>query len=178
MDDGSAWIELRRMKGPSLWAVVDVVDLARVNMHRWRAQVREHTTYAHATAKVDGREIDLRLHRFIMDAPDDASVDHVDGDGLNNRRSNLRLAVGHAQRANTRAGRGTSSRYKGVAWSKSGRKWQAQIKRTYLGSFDTEVAAARAYDAAAAEMYGEFALLNFPADPGGRSAILSDGTAA
>lgn len=103
------------------------------------------------------------LHRVLLGEPP-CEVDHRNGNGLDNRRSNLRLAT-HAQNlANTRPRIGTSSRFKGVSWFRSKRRWEAYIcverQKRRLGYFHDEEAAARAYDAAALEAWGEFALTN------------------
>ena len=116
---------------------------------------------AYAKTKTRRAGGNLYMHSLITGF---AEVDHWDGDGLNNRRSNLR-EVTHAQNmGNARKQYGCSSQYKGVYWG--GKKWQAQIGvnhgTRYLGRFVNEEDAARAYDAAALEAWGEFARLNFP----------------
>lgn len=112
-------------------------------------------------------------------------VDHKDQDKTNNRIDNLRLSSGGQNRANIRkyrsyGGKPTSSQYKGVSWNKGLSKWQAYIlfdkKLISLGFRDDERRAALAYDAAAVERYGEFAVLNFPANaatpqPSGKAAF-------
>jgi hypothetical protein len=105
-----------------------------------------------------------RLHRFIMgDPPHD--IDHANGDGLDNRRANLRPAIGSQNAANSRRRKDNTSGFRGVSRERSGR-WRADInrdgRRTHLGTFDTPEAAARAYDAAAIEAWGEYARPNFP----------------
>jgi len=95
-------------------------------------------------------------------------VDHLDGNSLNNRKSNLRVCTVSQNHQNRRWTYG-SSRYKGVWWNKKMKKWVAGItlKRKYIfiGHFADEVAAAKAYDRKAAELFGEFAYLNFPVLP-------------
>jgi hypothetical protein len=107
------------------------------------------------------------LHRLLLNAPPELQVDHINGDGLDNRRSNLRLATGSQNQGNSRKRRdGVTSQYRGVSWNKRAGKWQALLRREgklqYLGYFSDEEAAARAYDAAALEQWGSFARLNFP----------------
>jgi hypothetical protein len=98
------------------------------------------------------------------------TVDHINNNGLDNRRANLRLADTSQQKANvpkqrTYAMNPTRSMYKGVVWYKDRRLWGAKIQRCgverYLGSFISEIDAAKAYDKAAIECFGEFAKLNF-----------------
>ena len=104
------------------------------------------------------------LHRFLMDAPDDMQVDHINGDKLDCRKANLRLATDLQNRHNTPPHRDCVSGFKGVSFN--GKRWRARIyaqgKQRALGYFDTLEEAARVYDAAAKELYGEFAWLNFP----------------
>ena len=105
------------------------------------------------------------MHREIMHAPKGMVVDHIDGNSLNNRRSNLRLCTVSQNHQNRRRTYG-SSKYKGAWWDKRRNKWVAAItfkgKYIYLGFFDNEIDAGKAYDRKAAELFGEFAYLNFP----------------
>lgn len=169
MDDGSARIELRRKTGPSLWAVVDLEDYERVNRYRWHALRLPHATYAQGRVRLDGQAVRISMHRFIMDAPTGLDVDHIDHDGLNNHRSNLRVATRSMNLGNMRIATGGSSQYKGVYFdrrSNRAKRWSAQIsvhnEYIRLGRFHTELEAALAYDDAARKLRGEFALVNFP----------------
>lgn len=105
----------------------------------------------------------IYMHRLIIDAPEDMQVDHIDGNGLNNTRSNLRLATPAENRRNLTREPISASGYKGVY--RVYRKWRAMIqvnrKSWHLGYFDSAEEAARAYDAAAIIHHGEFASLNF-----------------
>lgn len=103
------------------------------------------------------------LHRLIM--PNSLEVDHRNGNGLDNRRENLRPATHKQNLANQRPQIGRSSRFKGVCWRSGRSKWQAYIKlagekQRHLGYFDDEVEAAKAYNSAAVEAWGEFARPN------------------
>jgi len=118
------------------------------------------------------------MHRVIMsrilgrELTKDEQVDHVDHDGLNNRRGNLRVATNQQNQQNQRISlRKKSSRFKGVSWAEHANKWRAMIwsdrKPKHLGYFETEELAAQEYDKAAKEMYGEHSCLNFPSKKGG-----------
>lgn len=149
-----------------LVALVDANDYDLVcNMGRWRADPSGETFYARKNIHVTRFEQHpLLMHRLITGW---SYVDHRDGNGLNNRRSNLRQAT-HAQNmANKRLYRNNTSGFKGVMRnSGKGRPWSASIKvnkRSFrLGNHDTPEEAARAYDQAARRWFGEFARLNFP----------------
>jgi hypothetical protein len=106
------------------------------------------------------------MHRQIMNAPEGLLVDHIDGNGLNNQKNNLRLCSSAQNARNRRPTSKPYSKYKGVSWHKRNKKWEVRIaksgKSTYLGTFEDELEAALAYDRKAEELFGEFAYLNFP----------------
>ncbi len=149
------------------FAVIDDGDFKKVSVHRWHTYINEkkNTFYAATNTVIDGKRTTLRMHRVIMDAKTGQIVDHIDMDGLNNRKGNLRFVDRRGNSANRKSYRGSSSKYKGVSRFR-GNRWKAQIntggKVRYLGCFIKEEHAARAYDAIAAEEFGEFARLNFP----------------
>jgi hypothetical protein len=107
-----------------------------------------------------GKSSTVFLHRVLMVAPDGKQVDHRNGDKLDNRRGNLRLATQAQNQGNRPKRPGGSSRFKGVTRSKN--RWLAICGAKKVGAFDNEEDAARAYDAAALVRFGEFAFLNFP----------------
>lgn len=147
------------------FALIDEEDAERVLKHRWHAILDKRKWYAGTDIGEAGRLRTVRLHRFILDAPDGVLVDHRDGDGLNCVRDNLRLA-NHKQNAHNRQPYANGTGLKGVTFSKTKGCWTAQIgadgHQQHLGQYATSQAAALAYDRAARGAYGEFAWLNFP----------------
>lgn len=144
-------------------AFVDHGDLDLISGYCWRPLELEACTYVHAW---DGPN-HLYLHRLIAAPPDDLVVDHIDGNGLNNRRNNLRIATRSQNSANAgpnRRARGKTSQYKGVYYDRTRNLWAATIhhqnKTRALGRYATEDEAADAYDKAALDIWGEFARLN------------------
>lgn len=142
-------------------AIIDTADVPLVDDRNWCAAVRPNGTYAVSKGRCDGKMIGVHLHRVILSAPAGMQADHIDGDGLNNRRSNLRLATPSENARNQRRSRDNTSGFKGVWWHKGRRKWQAQImaggRQQYLGLFNTAEAAHAAYCEAAKSLHGEFA---------------------
>lgn len=147
-------------------AVVDASDAALVDAYRWTVRPPgAKSTRWYAFTTLGGRTV--YMHRLILGARSGQEVDHVNGDGLDNRRANLRLATRAQNEANKPKPAGRySSRFKGVYWDSAGRCWRTCLmvaKRTrYLGRFPDELSAARAYDAAARQQWGAFARVNFP----------------
>jgi hypothetical protein len=143
-----------------LIVLVDDGDFALVEQYKWYADRRTYTTYV--TGGIDGARV--YLHRFIMCPAQGIEVDHINRNGLDNRRANLRLCTHSQNMANARMRTGTG--YRGAYADPANNRFRAEIKvdgrRIRLGSFRTAEAAARAYDEAAADAFGEFATLNFP----------------
>jgi hypothetical protein len=142
-------------------AIVDAADYQWLSMYKWNASESKNAFYARTKTK----HRRIYMHRLIMNAPPDKIVDHIDHNGLNNCRSNLRICSFSENLCNRRPSKKTS-RYKGVHWCKESRIWKAVIrfkgKKQNLGQFKNEIDAARAYDKAARQLFKEFAYLNFP----------------
>jgi hypothetical protein len=151
------------------FALVDDIDYEKVVCHSWVAEKCGKGKYR-STANFgtsNGKPKLVRMHRFIMGVQDikGIEVDHINGDGLDNRRSNLRTCTHRQNLCNVKKYPNKSSIYKGVSWHNRANKWRATIvsydKQFYLGIFHDEVEAAKAYDNKAKELHGEFATLNF-----------------
>lgn len=151
--DGSRAVPLNNGK----YALVDIEDYDRVMEYNW------WFSNGYATAAVNGTK--NRMHRFIMNITDPKTVvDHKFHNTLDNRKSQLRICTQSQNSMNSRSKTGSSSKYKGVTWHTRNNKWEARIgsngKKHYLGTFENEEDAAKAYNKKALELFGEFALTN------------------
>ena len=148
------------------FAIVDVGDFAEINKHKWYTSQRGRFSYARRGDGIKhGNKTAIAMHREIMGHPKNMYIDHINHNGLDNRRANLRLATPKQNAWNNLPRKGNySSKYKGVSWHKRDRKWYAKIvihgKAKHLGGFNDEKAAAAAYNSAAKKLFGEFACLN------------------
>jgi len=167
-------LEIKLTRGYA--CIIDDIDrdLANQNWIAWTHKNRPGLIYAYGYTPRPNRKT-MQMHRIILSRMLDRELlstehcDHIDGNGLNNIRSNLRLSVRHGNHKNaSKKDRSTSSTYKGVHWYAPMNMWRAKIQcdnvSYHLGQFITEEDAARAYDAKAKELFGEFAHLNFPDD--------------
>jgi hypothetical protein len=166
-----------------LVALVDTGDAERVAAFAWHAVTKKATPgryYVQRTIRLtpgrSGRKGSVSLHRFVMgcEPGDGKLVDHRNGDGLDNRRHNLRVTDARGNATNvTKSKRQKQGGFKGVHWNRRAGKWQASIcagevkpngkrKQLYLGLFVNPVDAAKAYDREALKRFGEFGALNFP----------------
>ncbi len=146
---------------------VDDEDYPDLIKHSWYAYISKasSTIYAYRFGKL-GEPATVTMHRQIMDFPKDIMIDHINGNGIDNRRSNLRFATYSQNLANMRSVAPSTSRFKGVYWDKKANAWGSTIQhekeRIFIGYFNDEYAAALAYDAHARELFKEYAYLNDP----------------
>lgn len=143
-------------------ALVDDADYEWISTFYWYAHIDKKTIYARAYNPVTKKQV--RMHRLIMEAVDPlVKIDHRDGNGLNNQRSNLRDATTSQNAMNMRKHKGDSG-YKGVFKRKDSNRYEAYIRiggnRVYLGLFESKEEAAKTYNKEALKHFGEFALLN------------------
>lgn len=167
IEDGIAYVDVSTKTFPDCVAKIDTEDLPLIldGNGRWHAWKGPGSLTVYVVRRHRGLRIGQNMHRIIFRAASEIDIDHVNRDGLDNRRLNLRPAT-QAENTHNRAGfRGSSSRYKGVHLASPGGKWRAAItyagRTLHLGRLLIETEAAKAYDAAARRLYGEFAYTNF-----------------
>lgn len=145
------------------FALVDNEDYQWLTQYEWRIIIERHRYYyAGRSAKENWRKCIL-MHRVILNVPKGLQTDHINHNGLDNRKANLRIVTNTQNQYNQQPQRrNTSSRYKGV--KRKGNRWEAAIKHNrkeiFIGSFINEIDAAKAYDKKATELFGEYAWLN------------------
>jgi len=148
--------------------LVDDDDFPRLSQHKWFAHyclsTKDYYAVRNGSRKLSKRTL-IWMHREIMKATKGQEIDHINGNRLNNSKSNLRFC-NHTQNMQNKQRKGIfSSQYKGVCWHKNHKIWEAKItyykKQINLGYFKDEIQAAKAYDKKAKELFGEFACLNF-----------------
>lgn len=145
------------------FAKVSREDFKRINASKWYC-----STFGYAVRFINrnGHKICIFMHREILRTPDGMETDHINMDKLDNRRENLRLCNKRQNQGNRNGSRYTTktSSFKGVRWHKRELTWQAYITKNgryhHLGTFSVETDAAKAYNAAALQHFGQFARLN------------------
>ena len=153
--------------GQGKWTLLDVKDYYRLRFLKWVVYGNGTNLYAIRLRLTDPNKTStVYMHREIMNPPPDLVVDHRNCDGLDNRKQNLRFAT-HAQNTrNRRKKKNGSSQFLGVYFNKEKSTWDSQLmhngKKIWVGRFDNEIDAAKAYDETARKYHGEFARLNFP----------------
>lgn len=161
-------VEVPLSKG--MVALVDFEDLGQVAAHRWQPVAGRATAVIYASTSVrrpDGFRTTIRMHRLIMAAGPGQMIDHINFNGLDNRRANLRFTDGSKNVHHHRKAPTAESAYKGVTLNPGNGRWRARLRLkgervSHLGYFDSELEAALAYDRAAVEQLGPYASTNFP----------------
>jgi hypothetical protein len=150
-----------------LEAVIDAEDLPMVTGKNWRAARDGLQVYALTDVRdSSGKKTCISMHRLILRSPAGLGVDHRDGDGLNNRRKNLRPATKAQNGQNRPQNKNNTSGFKGVSWHAQRGRWRAQImvagRKKSLGLFDTPEDAHVAYCRASAKFHGAFSNFGRP----------------
>lgn len=157
--------EIKLTKGYS--AIVDDEDYPAISQYSWYAEETKGHVYARRRVTISrGKTKLLSMHRAIINPLDNQDVDHIDNNGLNNTKANLRACSRAENIRNQVKHKGSIPKYKGVSYDSSRKKWTAAIcvnrRQMSLGRFNTELEAAEARDKAAKELHGEYAHINFP----------------
>jgi hypothetical protein len=149
------------------YAIVDDEDFEKVNKFKWTLQKGRKTDYAARNDMSSGKRKYQYLHRFIMGVSDSGvMVDHINHNGLDNRKENLRICSNGQNQRNKGKAKHSKQPYKGVRIRRTlQNKYEARIRDNgveyYLGRYETAREAAFAYDIAALKRFGEFAMTNF-----------------
>jgi len=145
------------------FAIIDVEDAEEIGKYNWH--LNNHGYAVRKSSAVFAKPAMITMHRVINNTLEGFDTDHIDGNRINNIKSNLRSATRSQNMQNANKIKTNTSGYKGVGWHKSTKKWQAQIqvsgKQMHLGYFNSASEAAKAYDRKAVEFFGEFARINF-----------------
>lgn len=149
-------------------ALVDDEDFEYLNQFKWAACKDGKTYYAWRCLKPEEKNLRGKhravMHREIMGNPLNLEIDHIDHDGLNNQKINLRICTRAENRRNSNPTSNAASKYKGVSWNSRKQRWKVDIMKNYksyfVGYFKIENEAAASYNKAAIDLYGEYANLN------------------
>ena len=161
MKDGDC-VMIVEHKGEKHEVIIDRKNHKKIKGYKWRLdKVGKRGFYVIGyVTKMNN----TRLHRFLLNAPKDMQVDHINGITLDNRESNLRLCTSKENRCNNKKHKNNTSGFKGVCYHKRDNKWHSQItmnmKKIHLGYFTDKIEAAKVYNDAAIKYHREFARLN------------------
>ena len=146
------------------YAMVDDTEYRNLSKHKWQANKQKHGWYAQRSIRRNGKLTKEYMHRAIMKPEKGQQIDHIDHNGLNNQKFNLRIVTHRENTLNRKPYENTTSRCKGVFLNKQKNLWISQIKINgkihVLGYFHAEKLAALAYDLAARRVFGEYAYTN------------------
>lgn len=160
-DNNSIEIFIPKVKNP---LIININDLHIYHKYKWYYDKRDNRLFTGGGSRYGIKTI--HIYKLILDLKRHICIDHINGNRMDNRRCNLRVCSLGQNNINKKKIQKFSSIYKGVFWAKDREKWRAQIKfkyiRRHIGTYDNEIDAAKAYDIKAKELFGEFAILNFP----------------
>jgi hypothetical protein len=148
-------------------ALVDDEDFDELNRYKWHAHkdYKNGKFYASMSARCNGKTKTILMHRKIL-VDKYKIIDHINHDGLDNRKCNLRSCTCSQNHKHCIGHKNNKSGFNGVSWNKSNKKWMAQItkdnRQMCIGYFDDKKDAAKKVDEKAKELFGEFSALNFP----------------
>lgn len=152
--------EITLTKGKT--AIVDDEDFDLLSTWSWTARPSLNTSYGYRKVYVNKKYQTVHMHRFILGT--EKMVDHIDHNGLNNQKTNLRICTHSQNMCNARKRKNSSSRYKGVYWNAEKKKWHVRAsfdgKKYNVGYYHNEIEAALAYNCTASFAQREFAYLN------------------
>jgi hypothetical protein len=156
-------IDISTPKYPNSFTMVDDEDFDILNKHKWHIAKNSKTWYAQRNVYKPKHGM-IFLHRQILNIPDGMFIDHIDGNGLNNQKANIRVCTKAENCRNARIRGDNTSGYKGVSFHKPTKKWSASIqadkKQKHIGLFQSPQEAAFAWNIAAKEMHKDYAKLN------------------
>ena len=152
--------EIKLANGKGI-ALVDDKDYEILSNYKWRLCCNN---YAGNHFTINGKQKSELMHRIIMNPQKNMEIDHIDNNGLNNQKNNLRIVTHQQNMMNSSKIKNKSSKFKGISWDKNRNKWYTEIffsgKKYFLGRFTNEIDAARAYNTKAKELFSEYACLN------------------
>lgn len=144
-------------------AIVDDEDYEVVRKYKWSLKTSSDKKRHYVTTRINNKT--AYLHRLIMNPPKHLEIDHRNHNCLDNRKCNLRICTHSQNMQNSMKKTNCKSKYKGIYWEKKKSKWRPTINdgnhNIYLGYYESEIEAAKAYDKKAIELFGEFAFVNF-----------------
>lgn len=165
-DENTTKILLESSKFGNKECIIDTEDYDKIKKFRWYIlhNIKGHSFYAITNIYKNKKRLGLLLHRVIMSPPKEVLIDHVNHNGLDNRKNNLRLCTHQENSRNCKKYKSNKNIFKGVRQRNELKKWQARLKfndkTIHLGSFDDPIQAAKAYNEKAKELFGEFSCLN------------------
>lgn len=143
-----------------LYSIIDLDDFEKVKLYKWFAHKNKNSVYVETNMIKNGKYTTVKLHRFLMNCPFDKIIDHIDGNGLNNCKSNLRICNHSQNNMNKRIPITNTSGFKGVSYYKKTNNWTSQLmikkKTLYFGRFIEPEEAYLVYLLACIFYFGEF----------------------